>query len=194
MFGSFSFAGDSLLADESTPPAISSHQCPPRLAAPDSNVLVPVVPLRAGELVLVEVVVLVVVTVFEFFDIGFLFTWDLTKLLSNVGVSNVSHVNVAALVLYVEPRLASICEHHTSSCRIPLPLQNWMIFWKSSRGGSHFQSKNLCCRFWELQIGLFEPEKLTPPPPPEFAWCRLVSNPFEKTLETQTGLPCLKQV
>ena len=33
--------------------------------------------------------------------------------------------------------------------RIPLP--NLMNFWKSAKGGGgHFQSKNLCCRFWEL--------------------------------------------
>ena len=33
--------------------------------------------------------------------------------------------------------------------RVKLP--NRMIFWKSSKGGGgHFQSKNLCCRFWEL--------------------------------------------
>ena len=27
---------------------------------------------------------------------------------------------------------------------------NRMNFWKSSKGGGHFQSKNLYCRFWEL--------------------------------------------
>ena len=30
-------------------------------------------------------------------------------------------------------------------------------FQRGERGG-HFRSKNLCCRFWELQTGLFEHE------------------------------------
>ena len=30
-------------------------------------------------------------------------------------------------------------------------------------GGGHFQSKNLCCRFWELLTGLFEHEVDTKP-------------------------------
>ena len=32
-----------------------------------------------------------------------------------------------------------------------MPSPKLMNFWKSSkRGGGHFQSKNLCCRFWTL--------------------------------------------
>ena len=48
----------------------------------------------------------------------------------------------------------SIC--FFSKGRIPLP--NGMNFWKSAKGGGHFQSKNLSCRFWELKTGLFEHE------------------------------------
>ena len=34
-----------------------------------------------------------------------------------------------------------------------------MNFWKSAKGkGGHFQSKNVYCRFWELQTGLFDHE------------------------------------
>ena len=29
---------------------------------------------------------------------------------------------------------------------------------KLQRGGGHFQSKNLCCRFWKFYTGLFEHE------------------------------------
>ena len=36
--------------------------------------------------------------------------------------------------------------------------QNGWIFGKVPKGGSNFQSKNLCCRFWELETGLFEHE------------------------------------
>ena len=41
--------------------------------------------------------------------------------------------------------------------RVPLP--NRMNFWgKFQRRWGHFQSKNLCCRFWELETRLFEHE------------------------------------
>ena len=37
-------------------------------------------------------------------------------------------------------------------------LPNRMNLWKSDKGGGHFQSKNLYCRFWVLQTGPFDHE------------------------------------
>ena len=52
-------------------------------------------------------------------------------------------------------------QYSLSKGRVRLP--NRMNFWKSAKegeegGGAHFQSKNLNCRFWELETGLFEHE------------------------------------